>query len=202
MTSPQPDEPESFGYKCAWLAIRTTDMSSVARALGIKQTEPGTWSEGIRAAYEGKVFITPPLGPWVLAVSISLPDSGQPGAQDHASPLIERLGKSFPEVQYFGTHRVVEWHAWARVVNGSVVRKFAYVGDQGEVPWEFGSPTPEEAALGPAYSRQEVDAGSFPDETYVMALAARWSIDPSTLEEQNFGRGLGLIGVLPPLGVA
>jgi hypothetical protein len=197
MKALQPDSPASFGYKCAWLAIRDTDTMSVVRALALRDPEPSTWAAGVRAVYAGKVFVTPPLGPWVLAASISLPDSGDANTPDLASPLLARLGRLFSEVQYFGTHRVVEWHAWGRVVSGTLVRKFAFVGDQGVVAWNEGSPTPEEISLGLSFTPEALEEGSFPDESNVMALAGLWSIDPSVLEDQGLEPGLRVVGSLP-----
>ena len=52
------------------------------------------------------------------------------------------------EVQYFGTHRIVELNAWARVVDGMLVRQYADVGESLQTLWAYGPETPEEQALG------------------------------------------------------
>lgn len=195
-TPPQPDEPVSFGYKCAWLAIRAGSPEAVAEALGLEDVRLSGWSDGLDAAYSGQLFVTPPVRGWVLAVSTSLPDCGDERQPDAASPLLARLGERFPEVQYFATHRVVEFHAFARVVGGRTLRKLAWVGDQGFVAWDEGEPTAEERALGIEHSRRSIEDGAAPREEEVMAIAGRWSLDPSTLEEQTLPPGLGLLGAL------
>ncbi len=53
----------------------------------------------------------------------------------------------FDDVQFFGSHRVVDFVAWARAVNGAPLRMFTWDGSQGEVFANFGDQTPEEAKL-------------------------------------------------------
>ena len=195
MRRPRPDSPQSFGYKCAWLAIRGAAPEAVANALELQRVAVSNWQRGVRAAYEGRVFVTPAVGGWVLVASTALPDTGDADRVDEATPWLRKLGKVFPEVQYFATHRVVELHAWARVVHGTFARKFAYLGEQGAVIWNDGPVTSVEQKLGLDFSAPSEDWQRFPDEDDVMAIARDWGIDPSTLESQSFGPGLGLVGV-------
>jgi hypothetical protein len=58
------------------------------------------------------------------------------------------LANKFDDVQFFGSHRVVDFVAWARAVNGRPIRVFAWSGSDGEVLANFGEQTPEEAKLG------------------------------------------------------
>jgi hypothetical protein len=53
------DDPVPFGYKCSWLVIRSTDPQQVIDALGLVDTHPSGWHDGIEAAYSGNVFVTP-----------------------------------------------------------------------------------------------------------------------------------------------
>lgn len=77
------------------------------------------------------------------------------------------------EVQLFRTHRVVETHEWCRSGNGPD-RRVEVSGDQGT--WTaLGPPTPAELELGLE------DADRAVVEQDVFALAARWSVDPTTL---------------------
>jgi len=112
--------------------------------------------------------------------------------EDRLSPLLLALGEKFPDVQYFGTHRVVEYHGWARVVKGKMVRQYSYVGDQGRVLCDYGKPTHEERNLGLNF-----DQGRFPNEGDVMKLAGAWSVNPTTLEELKLGEGTGYLGIFP-----
>jgi hypothetical protein len=205
-TLPEPDLPQSFGYKIAWLALRTTDTSGVAAALGLRDIRPASWGEGVSEAYGPAVFVTPPLSDWTLAVGVSLFPSGESGTV--VKPLLERLSRRFGEAHYFATHRVVESHTWARAVSGQLVRGYGWVGERGETLWDEGEQTPEERALGfrffnersPEASQQGYWARKdlrWPDEECVMRLAGVWSLDPTTLDEQFPVPGLGLLGKLP-----
>ncbi len=188
----EPDYPVSFGYKCAWLAIRTQDPETVVASLGLTGVRKSGWKQGIEAAYKGAVFVTPATKGWVLVVSFSLPEIADKTREDRLSPLIKTLGKEFSDVQYFGTHRVVEYHGWARVVKGKIVRQYAYLGERGETLCNEGKPTEEETKLGLIY-----DESKFPEEEDVMELAGAWSINPTTLEELKSEKGVGFLGSLP-----
>jgi len=53
--------------------------------------------------------------------------------------------KRFDDVQFFGSHRVVGFVAWARALNGKPIRVFSYAD---EIMANVGEQTPEEAKLG------------------------------------------------------
>lgn len=208
-TGPQLDFPVPFGYKVAWLALRTPDTQAVVDALGLLWARPSNWGEGVAQAYQSEVFVTPPLSPWTLAVGFSLfpPDGPAP----FVKPLLERLSRQFGEGQYFCTHRVVEAHVWARGVRGQLVRGYGWIGERGETLWDEGEQTPEERNLGfRFFDERSADAASgdywarkdlsFPDEGAVMRLAALWSIDPTTLDQQFHEPGLGVLGTFPKSG--
>jgi hypothetical protein len=200
----QPDQPRPFGYKIAWLALRTTAADAVASALGMTESRIATWVEGIAAAYDpSSVFVTPPLAGWTLATGVSLfsPDT----VEAFAKPLLARLSRAFGDAQYFCTHRVVEAHIWARAVEGRLVRGYGWVGDQGVTLWDEGMQTQEERDLGFGFFDERCsEVGqrdywtrkdlTFPNENCVMRLAGRWSIDPSTLDEKFTEPGLGVLG--------
>jgi hypothetical protein len=191
---PRPDAPVSFGYNCAWVAIQTSSSDAVVKALGLRNGSPSTWAGGVKSAYSGRVFVTPPIRGWVLAVSFALgEEAGDSRHPDGITPLLERLGREFPDVQYFATHHVVEFHAWARVRDGKLIRRFSYLGEQGVFIWNDGGLTPEETRLHLVYA----EAGPWPDETNVMSLAGAWSVDPSTLAQQHLPPSLGVLADLP-----
>jgi len=192
-----PDLPRNFGYKCTWLAIRATNSRAVATALGLSRIEPITWAKGVGAAYDGRVFVSPPVRGWVLVVQFALPSPGDANTPDEATPFLVKVGSRFPEVQYFASHRVVGYSAWARLIDGSFKRKFAYSGEQGVVAWNEGTDTEAERDLGLELSAPLDVWQTFPDEDSVMAVARNWSVDPSTLESQGLRPGLGLVGDWP-----
>ncbi len=184
----------------AWLALDTTDTEAVATALGLRGAWAATWADGIEAAHQSSVFVTPPLADWTLAVGSTLfpPDR----AEAFVKPLLERLSRQFREAQYFCTHRDVELHVWARARQGRLVRGYGWLGEKSLTLWNEGRPTKEERDLGyqfvegrsPAVEQAQNKNVTLPDEGGVMLLASLWSIDPTTLNEQFQEPLQGLLG--------
>jgi hypothetical protein len=150
-----PDKPQSFGYKVNWFALKVSDSAAVLDALELAETTPTNWESGLAAVYDSQrndacVFVSPPIGGWVLAVSGWLP---YPTVETHHDigrkfdDLFSRLMKRFEDVQFFGSHRVVDFVAWARGLNGKPVRIFAWSGSDGAVLANIGEQTLEEAKL-------------------------------------------------------
>jgi hypothetical protein len=195
-----PDSPVGFGYKTAWLAVRTVDTARLAESLPLEMIRPCNWREGIHEA-RGRVFIAPPIDGWTLAV-------GGPLAleKDQLRVLLNRLSAAFGEAQSFSTHRGSDSHAWARSVNGAILRAFE-CGD-GEILWNEGEPTPEERELGFVVTEpfdppnDDADHGDpegepparWPSEEWVPILAGHWSINPLELDSRTEVTGLGLRG--------
>jgi hypothetical protein len=180
-----------FGYKMVWVAVRAGEAEAIFDALGLSQPRTVDWPEGVRAVYQdhGAVALTPALPgadgtTWTLAIGQSL-------STVDLCELSRRLDR---EVQRFGTHRVVEWHRWERVVSGTLVRVFEYVGDGGHVTvWE-GEPDEVERAVGlppvwPIVEGATIEPGAAvepPDgrvnEMDLMRVAGGWSVDPTGLD--------------------
>jgi hypothetical protein len=205
--APTADEPQGFGPRLVWLAFRASP-ELVARALDIRDVASSTWADGLKAAYQGRVFVTPPIAAagdgsgapgssWVLAASTRFPDPGDRNHKDDATPALERLSRALGEVQYFATYEVLDLHAWARFVNGAAVRKLAFIGADGTIVWEAGDLTPEERKLGLLYTRKSLGKEPYPSEANVFALAGAWSVDPSTLQSRHLPPSLGLVGTPP-----
>jgi hypothetical protein len=188
----EPDDPVPFGYKCAWLAIKNPNPEAVVNALGLVGAQKCGWKKGIEAAYRGEFFITPAVNGWVLVVSIALPEIPDKKGEDRLLPLIAALGQRFHEVQYFGTHRIVEYHGWAKALEGKIVRRYAFLGERGETLCNEGPLTQEERKLDLIYSDSK-----HPSELDVMKLAGAWSINPKTLDELGLQKGIGSVGTLP-----
>ena len=89
-----------FGFKDAWLAVRGSTPERVADALGLTGQRRLPWHEGVAAASEGGIFVSPPTSGWVLAVGVDWL-----GSEPDVTALSDQLGT---EVQYFATHRVIE----------------------------------------------------------------------------------------------
>lgn len=187
--SPKADAPISFGYKCAWYALRTNDVEEVVAAMRLKSVAQATWVEGIDAAYADKVFVTPPLDEWVLAAGWRLFYAGD--SPSSVEPLLTKLSKKFGEAQYFCSYRVADAHCWALARAGKTVRAFGYLGERGEITWKKGRATKAELELG-----DEVLDFPGPSESDVMEVAGAWSVNPSEIETKFIEPSFGRIGVV------
>ncbi len=186
---------ERFGYKNAWVAIRSGNHAAIVDGLPLRDLRPADWASGIAAAYENpfgpSVFMTPPIDGWTLVVGCPFLR-----AADGSPPVLDELVASWAqaigcEVQFYVTHRGVEAHGWARATPGGSVRAFVYEAGQGVV-LEVGERTPEERAA---------KALKRPTEDHVMDLAAKWSVDPSVLDQRELEVGPGFLasfGDAPP----
>ncbi len=162
------------------------------------------------------MFVTPPLGDWVLVVGRALPYPADASDTPENLAMGARfrkifleLAQTFEEVQFFGTHRTVGFDAWARARDGRIERLFA-VAD-GEVMANEGAQTQEEARLGlldlgqrTAYEAtallfEGAEEGELPCEDHTIGLAAAWSLDPTLIGEDTLDPGGGVIGELPPV---
>jgi len=182
------EAPISFGYKTAWIAVPSEDGREVARVLGLERMNQYSWKAGLENAYSHRgVFVTPPIGRWTIAVG-ALPDAGD----SRFVPMLESLSRTFHRAFYFGTHRVVEYQAWAIAEAGQISRAFAWVGDRGEFLLNIGERTPEEVELGTGLE----DFENAPNEETVLELASRWVLDPRTLAERSDACGDGWFGSL------
>ncbi len=200
-----PDSPLAFGYKCMWFAVKTDDKDGVAEALGFKSTMACNWEYGIAQAYGKSVYITPAIGTWTLAVGWGLPHGDSKESIEKVKSLADKLSERFGEAQFFGTHRVVEYHCWLKSVGGKTERLYSYSGESGENLAVEGGPTvfekqynlvntlAAEAQSEGHYDREDLD---YPDEEMVMKLAGAWSINPQLIENNDNIKGLGLVGTL------
>lgn len=206
-----PDTPAAFGYQMAWLTIRTRDTAAVVAALGLTACEPCNWNAGIGTVYDKKlgsshVFVSPPVNGWTFVVGLPLPYPNSRCYADKLTPLLVGLGGRFIEVQYFFAYAPIDFFAWARVIDGRLVRAFA-AGDEGIV-WNKGKTTKEERALGlklfelRGVKGRRGDAGGemilHPTEEHVLRLARHWGIDPARLDATSAAPALGLIAAAPP----
>ncbi len=153
-----PDAPQSFGFKVFWFAVRAADPAAVLDALEFGEATPANWESGLAAVYSRSapdgddrwVFASPALSGWILVVGSSLP---YPTIETHHDTgkrfdvLFSRLMTRFGDVQFFGSHRVVDFVTWARAVKGEPTRIFTWSGSEGAVLANLGEQTPEEAKL-------------------------------------------------------
>jgi len=197
-----PDEesfrPEIFDSPCRWIAVRTTEPRAVQKALKLANPTLCTWAEGLAEARDRRLFITPPIGEWVLVVGSSLPDPGDD--VDECFHLLTDLSRKLGLVQFFSLNRALGHHAWARLDAGEVLRAYAWAG---HVMWNQGPPSPAELGLDlrcyEYLEEVEKNWGEAHDPILqnldrLPMLAARWSVDPAALDERHLATGRGIVG--------
>ena len=198
------ENPIDFGYKIVWIAIKTNNKSKLSKILGLKNPKPANWKSGIENAYESRIYITPQIGEWTLAVGMGLPLGDSIESIEKLELLLNKFSSEFGEAHFFGTHRVVEYHNWMKSVNGKMERIYSYVGESGENIKVFGQLTDsekglklfnslsEEAKSDDYWEREDLD---FADEELVMEIAENLSINPTKLTERtDIKNELGIIG--------
>ena len=165
---------------------------------------------GLGAVYseelgETHVFVSPPVEGWTFVIGLPLPHPLGAAFHDKATPFLLELGGAFPDAQYYFSYPVIDFFAWARVVDGRLERAFA-IGDEGII-WNKGKPSQIERTMGlrlfelRGIQGRRGDAGGelllHPTEDHVIALAAQWGLDPTRLEARRSEPALGYVGLAP-----
>ncbi|WP_206107545.1 hypothetical protein [Paludisphaera rhizosphaerae] len=165
-------------------------------ALGLKELREQTWDLD---PYDlDGVFVSPSVLGWTFILGHDAGWSGNPGPDTEISQLLCDLSRRFGEAQFFTNHRVVSLAGWARAVEGQIVRAYVNADD---VRWDEGGLTDEERELGfENFVRldtkvEELGELDIPDESDVMTLAGRWSINPEELDAYE-SEGPGFLGDL------
>ena len=189
----EPDLPYPFGYKIGWYAIKNETSKTVIEKLKLKIISESNWKNGIIHAYNSRkhLFVSPAVKGYVLVINIF------PGDKHD---IVKEHSLHFGEFQYFGSHRITEYNAWAKFCDGKVIRSYCYVGESGEVTWCEGNLTPEEINLGfdifPSNTEEllsdDFDYENIPDEAAVLAVAKSWGID-TAFEDGVYDKGTGFI---------
>ena len=196
--------PLAFPSIATWLAFRADDSERVARSLRLRTLLPASWSAGLAEIATEGVFVTPPVRGWVFAVGRDLAVATQDSTAMEA--LLCGLSDHYGRVFWFSTDEERDVHGWAIADRGELVRGYAYVEEYGHTFWH-GEIMPAETALGcfqdDPRDQSDDQVKWWPDRQVVFALAAAWSLDPSTLgckaTRQDGGSGdsspgVGLLG--------
>ncbi len=184
-----------FGRPIRWLAIKGEDPAAVQAALRLHRPTPCSWEEGLVEAKEDKLFISAPVNGWILVVGSGLPDPSDD--VDKCFHFMSRLSQKLGHVQYFNANRVVNHHAWILTEKGCIYRAYAWADG---VLWNQGPITAAEKDLGlrsfdygselnPFTTRETMAANC----EKVSLLAARWSIDPNAIAQENWDAN-GIVG--------
>ncbi|WP_426503875.1 hypothetical protein ACPPVO_40495 [Dactylosporangium sp. McL0621] len=184
-----------FSYKTSWLAVRGRTPDEVADALALRERDVLDWAAGTDRAYRHGVYVAAPVPGWTLAHGRMHLPPGFDATEPPFSGWLRDLSRDLGEVQFFANERVPDYHAWARALDGELLRAYCFIGERGEVPLFHGDPTADEVELGigtrgPEPGREhwsEEEWGAWfattPSESGVMAMAGRWSIDPNTIDD-------------------
>lgn len=185
-----------FGKNMAWFAIDTRDQHAVATAFQLQDTTRCVWEKGIEAAHNNQVFVTPPVGDWILVPSTSL--YLMPGK---LTMLLEQLSSQFSDVQYFCHQEEIELYVWARAKNGTIERAFGWLGKQSTTLMDVGEPDEDEQSLGIViedgqpryYDDRKRTTIPFQAED-LFELANQWSINPELLDVRMMDEMIGIVG--------
>jgi hypothetical protein len=152
-----------FGFKCAWLAIRSEEPEKVVRALQLQRVKPTAWPDGL-AAVDG----------WVLCpFSLNLASLEQFD--------FKQLSRRFGEAQRFLRFRITDLYQWERWVDGELVRRFGAEVD--DLLFDIGEQPEEEMQV--RLSQPDYGAPRLADVEIVLDIAGRWSVNPMTLNERT-----------------
>lgn len=189
------NQPQSFGSQTCWLAIRAKNMKEVAEVLEVEHRHSCSWQDGLEASEQndGSVFVTPPIGDWVLVIGRSI--LKKIGLDDPLDSFkwIKEVSEQFGLVYYFCTHEKAQYHAWIKADEGEIERAYAYSGKENEVLWEWGEITDTERVM---FDNLEAYYGNrIVDEAVVLALAAKWTVDTS-FKTVKGSIGAGILGKL------
>ncbi len=181
---------DPFGYKTAWIAVKSGDPSSVMEFLNVTNSRAADWNSGIEESYDRSsrlVAITPVMKGWVLVTGQVLMEwlgSDRRDDLHQAKGTLSSLSERFGEAQFFATFRVTETHLWACWRNGALQRSFYCDGSRGE-SIESGDRTEFEALQfsgdDPAWTIEDGLALGI-DEESVMEVAGAWSVNPQEVD--------------------
>jgi len=167
----------------------------VQAVLNLDGPKPCSWEDGMAAAGEDKVFISPPLSGWVLVVGPGLPDPAED--IDDCYRFLADLSRKLGHLQFFSVSRVLNYHGWALLERGHVFRAYAWAG---ETLWNQGPLTAAErelqmlcVAYGAEQNALALREALAANSEKVNQLAARWSVDPAAIPPATWSRW-GIVG--------
>jgi len=183
-----------------WLAVRSEDPHAVQSALGLLKARRCSWEEGLSAAHEQKLFISPPVDGWILVMGFSLPEPAHD--VDKCFHFIVALSRKLGRVQFFSANRAAHHHAWVEADQGRIQRAYAWAG---QTLWNQGRMTKAEIDLrlhccGYGEVPEQIafaQVNSFARNTErVPLLASRWSVDPGSISARTSREAQGIAGEL------
>jgi hypothetical protein len=198
ITSERRSPAPMFTGPIRWIAVRGGNPFLVQAALGLHNPMPCSWQEGLSAAHERRLFISPPIGPWVLVMGSNLPEPAED--VDKCYRFLLDLSRKLGHVQFFSINRAVNHHAWVQAEQGCILRAYAWAG---RTLWNQGKVTRAEMDLGLkcfdyATTLDRFEFGrSDPlavNTERVPLLASRWSVDPTSIDARMLKEHQGIAG--------
>ena len=169
-----------FPAPSRWLAVKSMNTDYLRDILGVSDS-PNSWSDALSRSREKRLFVSPPVDGWTLVIGAGIPD---PVVDIDASfRFLLNLSKAVGEIQFYHMDRVLNFHGWALLREGRVVRAYEWAG---ETLWNEGRTTLDERLLGMkcrgyADNPEPIRYGDIPPELQnterVPLLARRWSLD-------------------------
>lgn len=182
---------QSIRRPTCWIAIRSVSPEAVRMALGLNQTEPCTWANGL--AGDHGFFISPRVNGWIIVTGTGLPTPTD--EVDATFLFLTALSRRLGHVQYFYASRLLHHHAWARLDDGCVTRAYAWTG---ETVWNQGPLTKPEEDSGVRTFAYGDDTATILDAEInfakVPVLASRWSLDPAEVRLSSLRQSIGIAG--------
>ncbi|MBL9129315.1 MAG: hypothetical protein JNL97_16815 [Verrucomicrobiales bacterium] len=171
-----------------WMAVRASSVKEVRNALGLSDPTPCRIEDGLAGNHQRALFLAPPIHGWVLVTGPGVPDPADD--VDEVFHLLRALSIKLGAAQYFSFNRTLGHHAWAWARGGGVVRAFAWAD---QTLWNEGDLTPAETASRmrcPGYEESiaasaELREAVLANIDKVPQLAARWSLDPVSVHQQQ-----------------
>lgn len=186
-----------FDNPTRWVAIKSTNPAAAQRVLGLHNAKPCSWCEGLSQLSEHALFISPPIEGWLLVLGPGLPDPSED--IDDCYRFILKLSRELGHVQFFSVNRAVNHHAWVRVEGERVVRAYAWADG---TLWNQGKLSSAEGDLEMKCFGYGENPESFSGTSHhtnadkVTFLAARWSLDPTNIDERRLSSAKGIAGDL------
>ena len=174
---------DCFGYKIVWLAIKGAEIDTILSCCPeLRYVREAGWKDAMKEVTEKwtKAMLSGPYDGWVFLIGSGLWDLSQ---VDEIVKVMGRIGERAKEVCYFASHRVSEAYAFARVVQGKMIRLYSYA--DGQLFGCIGERSDVEEKLSLTFAEREEDlfeeGFDYIDEEDVLRIAGEWSMHPEAL---------------------
>lgn len=184
-----------FYHKATWLRVKSNDSIAVQVEIDRILAQMDRFAPSRQSVSEKWVFTT--VEEWILVSSYDLPSPEEYQGSQQLEQLLQLLSSRFGEVHYFAHYQTVHYYAWAKAINGHLIRAYAYISTKEDPLWEEGRLTPEEIQLDLDFrdtgriveweDNIEEEQRHTPDEHSVKLIAAAWraTSEKSTFEPEG-----------------